>query len=84
MKPKIQDSSSDGVPALGQDPKTLEANRRTEPLLDSNEAAGLLGIHPKTLQRMARRREVPGLQIGKLWRFRMSELNAWLREKIAG
>ncbi len=49
-----------------------------EPLLDSDEAAALLKIHPKTLQRMARRGEIPGIQIGKLWRFRTSELNAWM------
>jgi excisionase family DNA binding protein len=49
-----------------------------EPLLDSDEAAQLLKIHPKTLQRMARRGEIPGVQIGKLWRFRRSELNAWM------
>jgi len=49
-----------------------------EPLLDSDEAAQLLKIHPKTLQRMARRGEIPGVQIGKLWRFRRSELNGWM------
>lgn len=49
-----------------------------EPLLDSDEAAALLKIHPKTLQRMARRREIPGIQIGKLWRFRASALNTWM------
>lgn len=54
-----------------------------EPLLDSNEAAELLKIHPKTLQRMARRGEIPSIQIGKLWRFRGSELNAWARGIIA-
>ena len=54
-----------------------------EPLLDTTEAAQLLRIHPKTLQRMARRQEIPGVQVGKLWRFRMSELNAWLRERMA-
>jgi excisionase family DNA binding protein len=54
-----------------------------EPLLDSNEAAELLKIHPKTLQRMARRGEIPSIQIGKLWRFRSSELNAWARGIIA-
>jgi hypothetical protein len=30
-----------------------------EPLLDSDEAAALLKIHPKTLQRMARRGDIP-------------------------
>ena len=54
-----------------------------EPLLDSNQAAALLQIHPKTLQRMARRGEVVGVQVCKLWRFRASELDEWLA-RIAG
>jgi excisionase family DNA binding protein len=53
-----------------------------EPLLDTEEAAVLLKIHPKTLQRMARNGEIAGIHIGKLWRFRASALNHWL-EKIA-
>jgi excisionase family DNA binding protein len=60
----------------------LSNTAKCEPLLDSVEAAQLLRIHPKTLQRMARNQEVPGIQIGRLWRFRMSELNAWLQEKV--
>lgn len=47
-----------------------------ERILDSDEAAGLLRIHTKTLQRMARRGEVKGFRVGKLWRFRGSELLA--------
>lgn len=54
-----------------------------EPLLDSEEAAALLRIHPKTLQRMARNGEIVATQIGKLWRFRASELELWLRSKKA-
>ncbi len=45
-----------------------------EPLIDTEQAAALLKIHPKTLQRMARRGEVRGYQLGKLWRFRASDL----------
>ena len=55
-----------------------------EPLLDSDEAAALLRIHPKTLQRMARNRQIHGIQVGKLWRFRASDLEIWLRTKRAG
>ena len=55
-----------------------------ERLLDSDEAAALLGIHKKTLQRMARSGEVPGFQIGDLWRFRASTLNEWLASRLAG
>lgn len=54
-----------------------------EQLLDSDEAAALLKIHPKTLQKMARTGEIPGFQIGDLWRFRASALNEWLASKLA-
>ena len=61
---------------------TVGYERSFEPLLDSDEAAALLKIHPKTLQRMARRGEIEGIRIGKLWRFRVSDLAHWI-EKIA-
>ena len=55
-----------------------------EPLLDSNQAAAILKIHPKSLQRMARRGEIRGLQIGKVWRFRASVLDEWIQQQLAG
>lgn len=54
-----------------------------EPLLDVAEAAKLLRIHPKTLRVKAGRGIIPGIQIGRVWRFRASMLNRWL-EGIAG
>lgn len=54
-----------------------------EPVLDSEEAAALLKIHPKTLQKLARRGKIPGFRIGKLWGFRASALNRWLESKMA-
>ena len=54
-----------------------------ERLLDSDEAAALLKIHPKTLQKMARNGEITGVQVGRLWRFRASVLNEWLEHKMA-
>jgi excisionase family DNA binding protein len=50
-----------------------------ERVLNTEEAAALLQIHPKTLQRMARQRVVPAFRIGDLWRFRTSSLDQWLR-----
>ena len=55
-----------------------------ERLLDSDEAAELLKIHPKTLQKMARNGQITAVHIGKLWRFRASALNDWLNQKMAG
>jgi len=45
-----------------------------ERLLDSEQAAALVKVHPKTLQRYARKGVVPGVRVGKRWRFRASEL----------
>jgi len=47
-----------------------------EPLLNSEQAAAVVRVHPKTLQRYARNGIVAGLRVGKLWRFRASELLA--------
>lgn len=52
--------------------------RQFEPLIDSREAAALLRIHHKTLERKARSGEVHGYQIAGRWYFRASELEAWL------
>ena len=49
-----------------------------EPLLDDGQAGKLLGLHPKTVQRMARRGELPAVHIGRYWRFRASALNRWV------
>ena len=62
---------------FGKKPPTrvsASSDPRFEPLIDTEQAAALLRIHPKTLQRMARRGEVRGYQLGKLWRFRASGL----------
>ena len=50
-----------------------------EPLIDDAEAARFLGgLHPKTVQRMARRGEIPHYRVGKYYRYRATELSAWL------
>ena len=49
---------------------------------NSIEAAEYLRIHPRTLTRMARNGEIPCIQIGRLWRFRQSDLDAWLTRKV--
>ena len=53
-----------------------------ERVLNTEEAAALLQIHPKTLQKMAREGLVPAFRIGDLWRFRASALDAWLRSGV--
>ena len=54
-----------------------------EPLLDSEQAAAIMQIHPKTLQKLARKGLIRGIHVGKLWRFRASEIDRWIEEQIA-
>jgi excisionase family DNA binding protein len=53
-----------------------------ESIWTSDEAAQYLRIHPRTLTRMAQRGEIPSIQIGKLWRFRRTDLDDWLTSKV--
>ena len=61
----------------------LQTSHLTERLLDSHEAAALLKVHPRTLQRLAQRGEIAGIQVGKLWRFRASSIDTWIQERLA-
>lgn len=54
-----------------------------EPLIDSERAAAIIGIHPKTLQKMARAGEIKAIHVGKLWRFRASNIEEWINRSLA-
>jgi excisionase family DNA binding protein len=54
-----------------------------EPVWDCNQAARFLGLHPKTVKRMARAGEIPGCRLGRRWIFRPSELDALLRAGVS-
>ena len=42
--------------------------------LNTDEAAAMLGVHPKTLQRLARSGRITAYRVGKLWRFQAHDL----------
>jgi excisionase family DNA binding protein len=52
-----------------------------EELVSAEEAALHLRIHVKTLRRMARQGCIPYAKIGKYCRFRLSELDHWVRQQ---
>lgn len=74
---------SEKKPVARAVPTTMIAGKQVEILLDSNEAAAVLGVHPRTLQRMAHRGQIAGVQVGKLWRFRPSTISAWIDHSMA-
>ena len=59
-------------------PQNVCCPTESEPLLSEIDAGRLLGLHPKTVQRLARKGELPAIRVGRYWRFRASLLNAWI------
>ena len=59
-----------------------------EPFVDATAAGEFLGLHPVTVQRLARSGVLPGhpVQQGKRkhWRFLLTELKEWLQERRGG
>jgi excisionase family DNA binding protein len=53
-----------------------------EPLLDTDQAAAIMRIHPKTLQKLARRGVIRAIQIGKVWRFRPPPLKSGFSKNL--
>jgi len=51
-------------------------------LLTSKETSQILRIHPKVVERMAQRGEIPALKVGKFWRYRATALDAWINSKL--
>ena len=53
-----------------------------EPPVDSRTASAAIGIHYKTLERLARRGLVPAIKLGRSWQFRLSILSDWFNGKL--
>lgn len=51
--------------------------------IGAKEAAEYLGIKYVTLRAWIRQKKIPGYQIGKLWRFKISELDEWVKSGAA-
>lgn len=54
-----------------------------EKLLEPREVADLLGLHVQTVYEKARTGELRGLRVGRLWRFRPSDVTAYQNERAA-
>jgi hypothetical protein len=52
----------------------VDSRHVLEPLLDSEQAAAFVKVRPKALPRHAHTGLVASLRVGKLWRFRVSDL----------
>jgi excisionase family DNA binding protein len=52
---------------------------RTEPWVSVEEVSEYLGVTKDTVYRWIEKRGLPAQKIGKLWKFKLSEVEGWAR-----
>jgi excisionase family DNA binding protein len=71
--------------ATTQQPSALHAISIADPfqrLWTPADAASYLGLHEKTVIRMARLMQFPAIRLGKHWRFRATDVVAWAAGQV--
>src|SRR5258708_19046961 len=71
--------SKPAVSSVERNRVQVESDVGFEPSLDVVEAARLLKIHPKTLQKLTRIGRVTAYRVGRFWRYRGTDLEIWLQ-----
>ena len=61
--------------------RKTKVDRDAEPLWTVMDVSRYLQLKPNTVRAMARREELPGLKIGRSWRFKKSLIVDCLKEK---
>lgn len=69
--------TADGIPAI----RKPQSN-----LLDTVAAAEYLGVEPRSLEvwRCVKRHSIPYIKVGRLVKYRQSDLDAWLESRTVG
>lgn len=59
----------------------MVANINLEPLWTSLDVAAYLRLKRSTVLTMARNKQIPAIRVGRIYRFRKSDINRWLEEQ---
>ena len=82
----IQRKPVQAIAATSLRPKNPTVAADPEPYVNASDAARFLGIHPKTLMRLARNRILPAYSFTDgtrhNWRFLKSELDIWMQTRV--
>lgn len=57
---------------------------KTEPWVSVDEVAKHLGVAKDSVYRWIESRALPAHRIGRLWKFKLTEVDAWVRARGAG
>ena len=50
-------------------------------MMDVEQVAAYLGLHPLTVRRLARDGEIPAFKVGRQWRVKRGLLGQWIEER---
>ena len=53
-----------------------------EPLVDAKAVSAMLGIHRKTVLKLARKGLLPGIRYARHWHFRRKDLVSWVERQL--
>lgn len=51
----------------------------SEPWVSVDEVSGHLGVAKDTIYRWIETRDLPAHRVGRLWKFKLSEVDAWIQ-----
>lgn len=49
-----------------------------EPLFSVDDVAAILGVKRDTVYKLISRNDLPGFKVGRLWKFKQNEVDAWM------
>ncbi len=52
-----------------------------EEILTISEASRYLKVHKATIYKLAQQGGLPGFKVGKVWRFKKDQIDAWVEKK---
>jgi len=55
-----------------------------EPWVGTSEVALHLGVKVDTVRKMIKSKTIPCHRVGKLWKFKISEIDTWVKSGCAG
>lgn len=53
-----------------------------EQILTIKEVAAYLKVHERTVYRLANKGEIPAFKVAKTWRFRLCDIEQWIRAQM--
>ncbi len=64
---------------------SYDAARSESPFLTTDEVLEYLKVNARTVYRLIKAGQLPAIRIGRQWRVRRSDLDAWLeRQRVVG